>query len=654
MIGARVPFVLSVWFDRLTTDGFGRLKTFGAAGSVRPELVEGQRLVFTPHRSPSLAGERGDDKRKSMNKIKILPDIVANKIAAGEVVERPASVVKELVENAIDAGANTVTVEVEGSGRRLIRVSDDGSGMSRDDALLSLERHATSKIADIHDIENIVTLGFRGEALPSIVAVAKASIETRSPGETFGTRLTIDGGILRNVTESGRDRGTGVEVKNLFFNLPARRKFLKSDATELTHIKRVLYEAAIAHPELTITFTSDGREQFAFRACPDRRERLTQILGDTLSSAMVPLDADIDGVRLSGFLGRPEGASTGFNQYLVVNGRPVRSKGISRAVLDGYGPSIQRGLYPAFVLYIELDPHRVDVNIHPMKREIRIHREFVLLEGISNEVSRKLHTLGAVPRMMAPPKPFRDPPGSATPVTIYNPPTTRWQAEIARAPAQAVPGDVGQETLPFAAVSAFAPSGLRQVPCVSDGPVFMQVANLYIITTIKEGALIIDQHAAHERILYEEILGNLTGTPAPAQQLLFPLTLDFSAAEYDVLEPMIPHLNAIGFGIRPFGERSVLVDAVPAGFEDFGDGRILSEFIEEMRTFGKISSGYIDKLASAIACRAAIKAGKPLSPGEMQYIVDRLFACSKPFTCPHGRPTVVKLALEELDHRFGR
>jgi DNA mismatch repair protein MutL len=600
-----------------------------------------------------------------MNKIKILPDIVANKIAAGEVVERPASVVKELVENAIDAGATAVAVETEQGGSRLIRVSDNGCGMTRDDALLSLERHATSKIADVRDIENIITLGFRGEALPSIVSVAKALIETRSAEEQLGTRLVIDGGVLKQVTDTGRNPGTDVEIRHLFFNLPARRKFMKSEATELRHIRQVLYEAAIADPALAVTFISESREQFSFRSCTDRHQRLEQILGETLGSSMVPLETEIDEVRVSGFLGRPDAASTGLNQFLVVNGRPVHSKTISRAVIQGYGASLPHDSYPAYVLYLELDPHRVDVNIHPTKREIRILREYTLLQGLTEEATRTFQTLRSAPQVTPPVRPFADYTRGGEPIAVYAPPAMTVREE---SNSMTVPAEYGlsfpQETLPFGTEPMPASHARETVPLLSlisppsrpvfDGPTFMQVANMYILTTIKEGALIIDQHVAHERILYEEILANLKGHPAAAQQLLFPVTLDFSAAEYDLLGPMLPHLNTIGFGIREFGERAVMIDAIPAGVEEFADGRLIYEFIEEMRKFGHLSSGYLDKLAASIACRAAIKAGKPLGQQEMQYLVDRLFACDKPFTCPHGRPTIVKLTLPELDRRFGR
>ena len=596
-----------------------------------------------------------------MTKIKILSDIVANKIAAGEVIERPASVIKELVENAIDAGADSITVEVENGGRRSIRVSDNGVGMSPDDALLSIERHATSKIENVSDIENIITLGFRGEALPSIVSVSKTTIDTKTKDDNFGTRLVIGGGILRNVTEVGRDEGTDVEVKNLFFNLPARRKFLKSENTELKHIKRILYDYAVATPGISLTLYSDGKETFSFKRCTDRKEMLSQILGDTISQNIVPVRLSIDDIEIEGFLGKPETASTSFNQFIVVNGRPVKSKSIMKAVMNGYGPALTKGLYPAFVLYFEVDPKRIDVNIHPTKREIRIHREFAVLQALRDNIARVFQTMSAAPEVGDPPKSFIGYKGSGTPVTIYNPPDEKWFRDITRAGkiSRGSAFQTSQTGFVFPADTDRSTPGEQPIStgageALFEGPNFLQLNDMYIVATVKEGAIIIDQHVAHERILYEEILENLRGKPASAQQLLFPLTLDFSAADFDVLTPMITHLNKIGFGIREFGERSVMIDAIPSGMARFEDGNILYEFIEEIRKYGKITSGYIDKLAASLACRAAIKAGKPLNQSEMQYLIDRLFATNSPFTCPHGRPTVVKLTLEELDRRFGR
>ncbi|MFH1410317.1 MAG: DNA mismatch repair endonuclease MutL, partial [Patescibacteria group bacterium] len=330
-----------------------------------------------------------------MNKIKILSDIVANKIAAGEVIERPASVLKELVENSVEAGAESITVSVEDGGRRLRRVSDNGAGMSRDDAILSIERHATSKIENISDIENIITLGFRGEALPSIVSVSKTTIDTKTKDDVYGTRLVINGGILKNVSDIGRDEGTDVDVKNLFFNLPARRKFMKSESTELKYIKRILYDTAVSAPGLSLTLISEGKEVFSFRKCADRMEMLKQILGDTISRLTVPISISIDDIEIEGFLGKPETSSTAFNQFIIVNGRPIKSKSILHAVLRGYGQSLPKGMYPAFVLYFEIDPKRVDVNIHPTKREIRIHREFGGLQTLSGHCSRVVRGVDA-------------------------------------------------------------------------------------------------------------------------------------------------------------------------------------------------------------------------------------------------------------------
>jgi DNA mismatch repair protein MutL len=596
-------------------------------------------------------------------KIKILPDIIANKIAAGEVVERPASVVKELLENAIDAGADSITVEIEKGGARLIRVSDNGCGMSEEDVLLSIERHATSKIEKAGDIENIITLGFRGEAIPSIVSVSKATIDTKEEASDFGTRLVIDGGVLKNVTEVGRDKGTDIEIKNLFFNLPARRKFLKQESTEVKHIKKVLYDYAVASPGISLNLISNGREVFTYRKCADRREMLGQILGESISRYIVPIRLNTDDIDIEGFLGKPETASTSFDQFIIVNGRPVKSKSILRSIMQGYGHTLPKGLYPAYVLYFEIDPRRVDVNIHPSKREIRIHRDFTMMQALRDTVSSAFQTMSAAPEFGEKPKNFLDfneSGTSGTPVTIYNPPEQKWVDEIVRPGVPPQPQDFPQQTgIAFHAdpgqpYDAGQQTDLGGEEFQFEGPKFLQLNDLYIVATVKEGAIIIDQHAAHERILYEEVLANLRGKPSSAQQLLFPATYEFSAADYDVLEPMISHLNNIGFGIREFGNRTILVDAIPAGLSRFGDGNIFHEFIEEMRTFGKITSGYIDKLAASLACRAAIKSGKPMNQTEMRYLVDRLFATSSPFHCPHGRPTIVKLTLDELTRRFGR
>ncbi|MFC1691934.1 DNA mismatch repair endonuclease MutL [Candidatus Latescibacterota bacterium] len=597
-----------------------------------------------------------------MSKIKVLPDAVVNKIAAGEVVERPSSVVKELVENSIDAGAGRITVDIEAGGTRLIRVSDDGIGMSREDALLAIERHATSKIEKISDIENITTLGFRGEALPSIVSVSQSFIETKRKEDTFGTRLVIDGGTLRDVTEAGRDEGTVIEVKNLLFNLPARRKFLRSEKTELKYIKRILYEVAVSSYGLFLTVMSGGKTVFSFKGTLKREEMLHQIFGDTLTKLMVPFGFSGDGIEVSGFIGKPDTARRSpDHQYIIMNGRPISSKSIMRAVFDGYGPSLLKGMYPAFVLYFEIDPSRVDVNVHPTKREVRIHREYKILQALRENIAQIFHTMIAAPDLGTAPKPETGYSSSARPITMYNLPPDRWQEELLRVQRESR-GSQGQNSqIDFAFPIETPKSALVEFPpqhgkeeSTDERPVFWQLKDRYIITTVKEGAVIIDQHVAHERVLFEEIMEHFRGRKASAQQLLFPLVLDFSTADYDILEPMIEFLNQIGFGIREFGERSVIVDAVPSWHIEFEDGKILTKYIDEMRLHGRISSGYIEKLAAAIACRSAIKAGKPLTHGEMQYLVDRLFATTSPFVCPHGRPIIIKLTIEELDRRFGR
>ncbi len=619
-----------------------------------------------------------------MSKIQVLPDIVANKIAAGEVVERPASVVKELLENAIDAGATMIDIAVENGGRRLIRMADNGSGMGREDALLSIERHATSKIGRIADIDAIATLGFRGEALPSIVSVSRAVIDTKRGEDTLGTRLVIEGGVLKDVTDIGLNTGTVIEIRSLFYNVPARRKFLRSEQTELKHIKSLLYETAVSRPDVDLTLVSNGRELFTYRRASDRREMLRQIFGESMSGKLIPLSFEAEGFGIECYLGKADTArTTGIHQYVVLNGRPIVSRPIARAVRDGYGPGLPKGMFPAFVLYLTAGPGMVDVNVHPTKREVRIHREYPLCRAIRENTAMSLQTMAAAPGLEGGPGKYTGGDGygnaiQSRPVTVYNPPPEKWSPEIARSGDENSTDTVGnagehtadgsapdspesgQTTLSLdtphsagAAAGAFHDIG-ADAGHAGDRPRFWQLKDRYIVTTTTEGAIIIDQHVAHERILYEEVLEHFKGRQASAQQLLFPLVIDFPAADFDVLEPMIPFLSRVGFGIREFGERSVMVDAVPSWLRDTDTESIFGEYIDEMRLHGRISSGYMEKLAAAVACRSAIKAGRPLRQEEMQFLADRLFATTAPFVCPHGRPTIVKLTLRELDRRFGR
>ena len=604
-----------------------------------------------------------------MSRIKVLPDIVANKIAAGEVVERPASVVKELVENAVDAGADRITVEVEHGGRRRIRVADTGIGMGREDALLSIERHATSKIVDAEDIERITTLGFRGEALPAIVSVSRAVIETRRKEDDFGTRLVIEGGVLKDVTDVGRNVGTMVEVSGLFYNVPARRKFLRAEDTEVRYIKRIMYDIAVSSPVIHLSLVSGDREIFRHHATVDRVEMLRQVFGPSLTKLMLPLDEiDADGVTVTGFIGGIDAArKTSSHQYLVVNGRPIVSRAVSRAVQQGYGPGLAPGMFPAFVLYLEAQPDRFDVNVHPTKREIRIHREYPVTQAIRQAVHGTVQTLAAAPDLGGAYQGDEYFTTGSRPITVYSPPPDRWHRDVQRSatqPAQSGAGDA-QESLSLpresgrpdatpATIDATNAARPDTVPEFYEGPAFWQLKDMYIVTAVKEGALIIDQHVAHERILFEEILDHLQGREVSAQQLLFPMVLDFSAADWEVLEPMMPFLERVGFGVREFGERTVFVDAVPSWYHGAEDDTIFQEYIDEMRLHGRISSGYMEKVAAAVACRSAVKAGTPLSQEEMRSLVDRLFATREPFACPHGRPVVVKLTMDELGRRFGR
>lgn len=595
------------------------------------------------------------------NRIKVLPEALVNKIAAGEVVERPASVVKELVENALDAGAQRVTVEVKAGGKSLITVADDGTGMSRDDAILAMERHATSKVASEEDLEAVQTLGFRGEALPSIGAVAQMMLETRERTSSVGTRVVFEGGVLRNVEDMGRDGGTTVTVRHLFFNTPARRKFLKTTDTELRHIVRTVTAAALAHPTVAFRLVHNEREVMAFKEQERSEERMREIFGEGLMDRTVPLSFADGGVVGEGFLGLPEVARrSGMHQWVFVNGRPVIVRPLRAAIFKGYGELLPKERVPFFVLFLRIAPGSVDVNVHPTKREVRFSNEQFLYDLLVREVRRALRTGAVVPEMWL---------GSEG----YNARESGREDRIEEESEvfgklgkgrDSIPPELrlGKQKRSFQTSLAFQidtgrraqEQGERQVEDLGEAAPLWQVHRKYIFAAIKTGLAIVDQHAAHERVLYEEVMRSFSGQQGTAQQLLFPLTLEFAPAEMQAIKEVQPLLEQIGFGIQSFGRNTVMVDAIPSGLKQWRDGQMLVDLVDEMARTGPVSSGLKEQLAMSYSCHAAIKTGDRLSLAQMQGLVDRLFATQQPFVCPHGRPTVVKMSLEELDRRFGR
>lgn len=595
----------------------------------------------------------------------MLSEELANKIAAGEVIERPGSVVKELLENALDAGAGRITVEVTAGGTQLIRVVDDGQGMSRDDALLAFERHATSKISKAEDLHALRTLGFRGEALPSIAAVSRLTLETRQADEIGGTKVVIDGGEIQDVTDAGRNVGTTVTVRNLFFNTPARRKFLKSAQTEFRNVTQHVTHLAMGHPGVSFRLDHNGREVLSAGRREQRVERVRDLLGEELSEGMLPVQYSAGGVTIEGLVSSPQATrSSRMHQLCFVNGRNTTNRLVNHAVFAGYGTALPRDRYPTFVLFLEVDPRAVDVNVHPTKREVRFSDERAIHDAVIGAVRDALQSDRVVGEAVFAPQDVRKA-ATAAEAGVAPLPSGAEQA-IGRYVARQGTDWARQTALPLMRrFRSPAPSPTARQPEASDDlelardaeegrTVLWQLHDRYILAPIKNGLLIIDQHVAHERIIYEDTLDHFGDRRASSQQLLFPLTLEFSFPEMQVLGEIIPLLEQMGFSIREFGRSQVIVEAVPTDLKTWGDGAVLRGMVDDMVKMGTITSGLGEKLACSFACHSAIKAGRKLSPGEMENLVDELFATRQPFLCPHGRPVVARMPLEGIDKLFGR
>jgi len=592
-----------------------------------------------------------------VNRIRLLPEQVANQIAAGEVVERPASVVKELVENSLDAEARRITVTIKNGGRSLINVADDGFGMSRDDALLALERHATSKIAKAEDLHTITSLGFRGEAIPSIAAVSRFTLTSRERGALGGTLIEIAGGKILSVTDVGAAEGTIVEVRNLFFNLPARRKFLRSIPTETAHIEHTVTLCALAHPNVAFKLVVDGREVFHLAPTSDLRGRLRELYGTQLVEELIAIELSQGDVRTTGYIGKP-GVSRADRrqQHLFVNQRPVESKGINYALLEGYHTALMKGKFPVTFLFIDIDPELVDVNIHPAKREVRFRDESVVRQCVIDAVRAALEpeTAGFHPVQregwpqtqqrfvgprphapFAPPLALR---GEATPL----PPAQ--QSSLIDVPRSPVEGE--------------APAGPPAEVRTDEGTwrVLGAVGQLYVLIESPEGLVLMDQHAAHERVLFEKMLRELESDSAPAQKLLLPLTLELDARDAAFLHANQKTLHKLGIGINEFGERTFLVDALPPYFPTANLAQTFRDIIDELRQTGEeVHARRLteDRIATTV-CRHAVKAHDPLRGEELRALLQQLHQCELPYTCPHGRPTMIQISYAELEKKFGR
>jgi DNA mismatch repair protein MutL len=566
-------------------------------------------------------------------RIAILPDAVADQIAAGEVVERPSSVVKELVENALDSGARHVRVELEQGGKTLVLVSDDGSGMGREDAVLALDRHATSKVKSVADLVGIGTFGFRGEALPAIASVSRFTLAT-AEGDGPATELTVTGGRLDRVADGARQRGTTVAVRGIFFNTPARRKFLRSVSSETRAAHDVVATLALAHPEAGFELHVDSACRLVVPPDQTLEDRLSAVWGAELAGTLVPVSYAAGAFRVTGFAQRPGDAQpTGRRTQLFVNGRPFKDPFLVRAAEAGYRSAIHPGDRPSLLLNIDVAPQDVDVNVHPAKLEVRFRDRIGAERVVEEAVRDSLGVMAAAVRV-----------GDWRPAGI-------GQRGDGLAAAQTVDGHdlfAPGETAPLDQEGAVQPAAGFSVP-------LLQVFDTYIVYEAPEGVVIVDQHSAHERVLYELVMAQLTGADPPAQRLLLPLTLELTDEELDAVEAHGEELRRVGFEAEPFGGRTVAVHAVPSPHPRFDAEACFRETVADLARgrFGGWANR-LERFAATYACRAAVKAGQRMDQREMRELLLRLFATDLPPHDVHGRSTIVQLPREELERRFGR
>ena len=597
-----------------------------------------------------------------MPKIQRLPADLANQIAAGEVVERPASVIKELVENSIDAGARRLTIVVELGGKKLIRVDDDGEGMEPEDARLAIERHATSKIRRADDLAAIATLGFRGEALPAIASVSHFVLRTRARGMNTGTEIKVNGGAVAAVTEAGMPEGTSIEVADLFYNLPARRKFLKSDGAESAQVSRVVTQLALCYPEVGFTLNSAGRKVLQCPPVTSLRERLYQLYGDR--SDLIEVRRDSGDVKLLGYIAAlAEQGPTRGPQNLFVNRRIVKDRTVQHAVIDAYSQASIKERSPEMHLFIEMPHEAVDVNVHPTKAEVRFRDQSYIHELVRRTLGDALGRGPApelqleAPRGLAPQSSTLPLPNAYTSVL-----PSRWSTAPTGEAPLAPTGDrafapTSDSPLASTSVSPFAPtSDSTLAPTIRPMMALGQFRDTFIIAVDEEGIAIIDQHVAHERVLFERITERLMTGRLESQRLLEPMILDLPPGSRHALTSHAAELERLGFEIEEFGGETVRVSAFPALLRREECPTALRALAEDLETAGSTATvdDAIKKIAATMACHAAVKANDPLTPEKMAHILEELRRTSYSTICPHGRPVMLRLSRREVEKNFQR
>ncbi|MFA5687752.1 MAG: DNA mismatch repair endonuclease MutL [Kiritimatiellales bacterium] len=616
----------------------------------------------------------------------MLPDHVINKIAAGEVIERPASVMKELVENALDAGATQIDVEVVRGGMQLIAISDNGSGMNRDNALLAIERHATSKIRTAEEVEAVATLGFRGEALAAISAVSRLTLTTRPSADLSGTRIQISGGKLQDISDAGAPPGTRIEVRNLFFNVPARRKFLRTEATELAQLRQLFAVYALAHPETGLSFTSDGRELYNFPAGATLTDRIAALYSPAFLKNLRALNISAGGVKISGFAGLPQtGRKDRSDQYIFINGRPASAPVIYHALNEAYHAVLTRGRYPSAFIFIETPPADVDVNVHPAKREVRFRHPAAVRDAVMTAVSKAL-ALDA-PGITAPDPAFQfDAP--VKPATVQRSeffssefakqsrrdvPVASMNAENATGASRLHPdpqvkvqsSEFDVQSLKTGAPGPETPSTELKNPEPASAQcspwrwcrVLGQAGGLYVILETEDGIVLMDPQTAHERVLFEKFMNDiLTGTPH-RQGLLTPETVELMPADANVIRKHLEVLNEMGFGVSEFGSDTFIVDALPVHLQSVSPAVVLNEVAGALERGGAATRAKRTALRETVAqaaCRSAVRISDTLTPAAIERLVEDLAKTEMPYTCPHGRPTLIFTSYVELNRKFGR
>ncbi|MBS1596686.1 MAG: DNA mismatch repair endonuclease MutL [Bacteroidetes bacterium] len=616
--------------------------------------------------------------------IQLLPDNIANQIAAGEVIQRPASAVKELLENAIDAGADHIRLLVQDAGKALIQVIDNGKGMSETDARMAFERHATSKIRNIEDLFLIRTMGFRGEALASIAAVAQVELKTRKTADETGTYIEIENSLVKKQETIACASGSNIAMKNLFFNVPARRNFLKSNAAEMRHIIDEFLRIALSFPEILFSLTSNGQEIFHLEK-GTLKQRIVQVLGTNYNAKLVSVQENTDYLKIYGFVGKPETAKkTRGDQYFFVNNRFIRSAYLNHAVMGAYQEMISSDSFPLYVLFIDLDPSRVDINVHPTKQEIKFEDEKIVYAFVQAAVKHALAQFSITPtldfdldpeiqKLDAVNKPITDEQRAEviSGSSLYKTFTQKNQAHFIEPSRKSElthwrPGfnDDEKETrkednfqhstfdTPYSTESFSISNSLLSVH--KDFPL-IQLHNTYIVASTNRGFILIHQQAAHERILYEQLLGAMDGKSISVQRSMFPITLQLSTQDAVLLQELIPDLHQLGYLIEQFGKDAFIIQGTPADVEQGNEKKVIESMLEQFKNFSNNKTfSPREKLIRSLAWQHAIKSGRSLTQKEMTTLVETLFNCDQPNISPSGKPTYLEFKQDQLEKLFGR